>query len=1845
MASDINLDQLHSFFELSCEWMAVLTVDGRFEQASPSWKNGLGLDPRELKGFPFFDLLHPEDLSRAQLEIQKLHQGAKRADFEGRCRGKDGEYRWGRWSCRSAQTDGRFYLAGRDVTELKEAEKSLQESQGKFKRLSDSAREGIAIHHEGVFVEVNQALATLLGYERPEDLEGLDGMDFPAPEFRPLVRDHVAKGYDQPYEIVMQRKDGSRFDCLVSGKPIQYRGHAMRVTTFLDITQMKKREKELFESQELFRKLAEASKDGIGVSEKGVILLANPALARMFGLEVSEMVGRNALEFTAPEFRETLIQKIMEESEAPYEVMGLRRNGTRFPVEITPRMTTYQGRRVRLSFFKDITQRKRIEEEILRQKEFNQNLINSSIDGLMAFDRECRYTLWNPAMERLTGHSREEVLGQCAFDVFPFLKQIGQDRYFFEALRGQTATTKDRPFRTPAGRQGFFEAVYSPLRNIQGEIVGGLGIIHETTDRKRAEEALRESETNLRAVFHNTFQNIILMDREGRVKAFNPNAAAFIRDDSGKALEVGRVLAEYVHPEDRGLFHKNIESVLRGEAVQVERPYRTAVGDFHWFEASYHPVFGAEGEIEGVCLTTLDIDDRKRVQRALEKSEADLRAVFNSNARGFILAGRNGRIRDFNQLARQWVLRMRHQELQVGRPLADYVEPEYVKDFKARFKRVLGGESLHLERVVKSPEGREEWFEFAYNPVCDPQGKVIGACAALGSIQERKAAVEALRKSESNLRAIFNSSTQAITVVDREGMVQYFNQVAAAFVAQAVGRGLEIGKSLADYVVKEAQEPFRKNIERGLKGEVVQGENLIRFPDGSRSWFEFAYRPVAGENGAVTGVCVTSLDIDDRKKAEEALRDSEEKFRRVFENAPLGMTLVDKDFRFLHANRAFHEMLGYAEGELAGKSFKDITHPDDLPRNTAFSREVLQGRGFQMQKRYLHKDGHVLWANLTVQSFQDSQGGFLHSMGMVEDITERKRADEALKRSEADLRAVFNSGSQVMVLIGPDGRVQGFNQSADIMARRVLGRGMEKGAPFIETLPPGADPEVYKASFQSAMEGKETQGERRIRSAEGKDRWVEVKYQPVLDEQGSARGVCFSLAFIDDRKRAEELLRKSEADLRAVFNSGSQMIVFIGRDGRIRDFNQLAGRYAGLMTGQRFELGRLFLDYVQPPFQAAVRERFERILQGETIRVENSIPDEDGAPHWFEMTFTPVFDGQGSVTGLCLASTLIDDRKKAEEALRESRERLKRLTDLTREGILIHENPRVVDVNPAMAQMLGYSPEEMIGRSGFDFLAPPSREEALRRMKAASPDPYEALALKKDGSFLPVELNGRNFKEGERELRVLSVRDITWRKEAEKTLRESEERYRTLVELMPEAMVVHAAGRVLYVNSAGLGMFGASPEDVEGSSISGFLHPDSRKEALDRVKDILETGRSTDWIEQKLVKRDGQVFEAETKGSPILYRGIPGVMTLVRDITERKKAERALRESESDYRRLVAEIPLALVVSDKENIIVSANAEAARLFGAANPVSLIGKSAVDFILPENRAVAKERMRATLEGASAPNRETELVTLAGERAQVEVRGFPVTFQGQKFVMSILRDITEGKKLHEMLLRYERLAAVGKVIAGIAHEVRNPLAVVAGMSQILKAKLENRSEYSQELETILAQANRLQYFMNDILDYSRNLEVKKAPVFARALLEDSLLLAQAQLGPSHAATRVEWNLEERLPDLPGDAERLQQVLVNLIVNAYQAMEEKGTLTLSARVKDGWMLLGVEDDGPGIAEADTAKLFEPFFTTKKHGSGLGLPISQKIAWAHGGRISVKRLTPHGTLFTLQLPLEKTE
>ncbi|MEE8470242.1 MAG: PAS domain S-box protein, partial [Dehalococcoidia bacterium] len=274
----------------------------------------------------------------------------------------------------------------------------------------------------------------------------------------------------------------------------------------------------------------------------------------------------------------------------------------------------------------DITKRKQAEESLQREREFIETLIDCSVDGILAFDRDCRYTIWNPAIERISGVSKTKTLGKCAFEVFPLLKETGEDRLFFEALGGKTATTGDRPYVVPkTGRQGFIEGHYSPLVDRSGEVVGGLAIIHDITDRKRAEEALRESEERYRLLTENITDVITCMDMNLKPTYISPSITRLL----GYTVEesMSRTFEEALTPasieaaaesltKEMALEHDGRETGSRSRMQELE--FYRKDGSTVWVEVTASFLRDSDGQPISMVSVLRDVTERKRMEQQLQ---------------------------------------------------------------------------------------------------------------------------------------------------------------------------------------------------------------------------------------------------------------------------------------------------------------------------------------------------------------------------------------------------------------------------------------------------------------------------------------------------------------------------------------------------------------------------------------------------------------------------------------------------------------------------------------------------------------------------------------------------------------------------------------------------------------------------------------------------------------------------------------------------------------------------------------------------------------------------------------------------------------------------------------------------------------------------------------------------------------------------------------------------------------------------------------------------------------------------------------------------------------------------
>ena len=594
------------------------------------------------------------------------------------------------------------------------------------------------------------------------------------------------------------------------------------------------------------------------------------------------------------------------------------------------------------------------------RKEFYEILINSSVDGILAFDRDCRYMLWNPAMEQISGMSHEEVLGRHAFELFPFLKETGEDRFFLEALNGKSNITHNRPYTIArTSREGFYEGHYSPLYDAAGDIIGGFAIVREITEQKRSEELLRESEKRYRDLVENSLGLMSTHDMNGVLLSVNQAAAKML----GYRPEemVGRNFTDFIAPAMRPRVPLYLEQLKHEPAGYGLMRVVTSSGEERiWIyrntrydeagKASY--IIGHAQDItervraEGALRRARDelelrvtertaelreanrilkeqMVERERVEEALRESEARFRSLFENATIGLYRTTPDGRI----LLANPTLIRMlgysSFEEIARRNLETEGFEPSYSRSqFRASLE--TEGRIIGLESSWTKLDGSVIYVRESARAIRDASGKVLYYEGTVEDITERKQAEEALRQSKVNLRLLVESTN-------------------------AVPWQADIQTWLFTYVGPQAERllgyPAAKWYEKDFWTEHIHPDDRARAieacREGSQSCrnFEFEYRMIAasGESVWVHDIvnceCMEGkpallrgfmIDITARKHSEEALRRladrltsaQEDERRRISRSLhdEAGQSLTALSVRLHRLEKRFAEQNGNDEG-------------------------------------------------------------------------------------------------------------------------------------------------------------------------------------------------------------------------------------------------------------------------------------------------------------------------------------------------------------------------------------------------------------------------------------------------------------------------------------------------------------------------------------------------------------------------------------------------------------------------------------------------------------------------------------------------------------------------------------------------------------------------------------------------------------------------------------------------------------------------------------------------------------------------------------------------------------------
>jgi PAS domain S-box-containing protein len=786
-----------------------------------------------------------------------------------------------------------------------------------------------------------------------------------------------------------------------------------------------------------------------------------------------------------------------------------------------------------------------------------------------------------------------------------------------------------------------------------------------------------------------------------------------------------------------------------------------------------------------------------------------------------------------------------------------------------------------------------------------------------------------------------------------------------------------------------------------------------------------------------------------------------------------------------------------------------------------------------------------------------------------------------------------------------------------------------------------------------------------------------INAAPVRNAGGVVIGAIEIARDISERKRAEKELKESENRLRSFMNqiqgtgwlTDRELRFLLSRGAGLAQLGLKPDQVVGMSLQEFF--GTDDEDHI-------VISHHRRALRGESVKYEQAY---NGIT--FESRLTPMLDEQGKITGVIGLSVDITERKRAEEALQESNRRFNQLAEQSRSVAWEVDADGLYTYVSVMSEAVyGYRPDQIVGKMHFYDLYPEAGRGEFKKSAfevMATKEPFKNLdnsILTKDGRIVWVSTNGSPLlnADGTRRGYRGSDIDITERKQAEEMLRESEIRFRGLIEGLKEAVVYRMSlpdGEYEYFSPSSELVFGYSPEEFISNPllIRNIIHPDFAGYFQEKWRELCD-GKvdpsyeymivDAEGIEKWIIQSNKGIFDDQ--GAIIAIEGI------CRDITLEKNAQEALGRSQKMLARTESIAHVGSWVLDLTTNRMIWSDETYRIFGfKPQEFAVTYEAFLEAVHSEERAaVNKAYSESLLEGRDGYEIEHRIVRRdTGEVCQVHERCIHERDEAGSILRSIgmVQDITDRKraeeerdKLHAQLIQAQKMESIGTLAGGIAHDFNNMLSPIMIHSQMAMMDLPPDSPVQQGLKEIYKAGERARDLVKQILTFARKSEGKRVQVKASLIVKEAVKF----LGSSLPTTiDIHYDLRTEKDIVLADPTQLNQVIMNLCTNASHAMEERGGVLevileneqfdpdsknrITGLEPGRYVKLTVKDTGPGIEPEIMDKIFEPYFTTKEvgKGTGMGLPLVHGLVLSYGGAITVQSEVGQGTAFYVYLPL----
>jgi PAS domain S-box-containing protein len=1206
---------------------------------------------------------------------------------------------------------------------------------------------------------------------------------------------------------------------------------------------------------------------------------------------------------------------------------------------------------------------------------------------------------------------------------------------------------------------------------------------------------------------------------------------------------------------------------------------------------------------------------------------------------------------------------------QSGRKLipADYRDQE--NEVLTKIQRGERIEHYDTKRLRKN--GTLIDVSMSVSPIKDETGNIIGASKIARNIADRKQAEAALRQSEERWELSVRGNNDGIwdwNVQANEVFLSSRSKEILGYEDHEIQNIVDEWANLVHpddlgWVRQAIQDHFAK------KTPFYITEHRIRCKDGSYKWMFDRGQALWDDAGNVIRMAGSHTDITERKQAEVALQVSEARYRQLIDNLNAGFVIHATDTSIQLCNETAGELLGLSMDQILGKTVSDrpwhLVREDGsvMPLEEYPVNQVLStGSSIKNYLLGIKKlSDSVVWVLVTAYPELEPNGQIKQVVVTFIDISQCKRVEQEIQKTRNFLQALLDNLPVAVFVKDAQPKRFGVFQFWNKTSERLFGIWAEQAIGKSDyDLFPTEQAIFFDQKDRAVFEKGKTEDilEEVIDSHSLGKRWLHTVKIPIYDEQDQPQYLLGFSEDITDRKHAEAERREMNEVMKNAVSGISKLDV----QGRYLYVNKAYSDITGYQPEEM--IGMSWEKTVDPDELEKLVAAYGRMVQEGRVEVEMKGVRKEGSIFYKQVVMISTYDEQHQFLGHYCFMKDISDRKKAELALEQELLRSKTFFNTSMDGVVVMDRlGKVLEASPSFARMLGYTQEEILNISVFDWDAQWTKAELQVMLTLEEIIPlFETRHRRKDGSEYDVEISWNRVEvEGEM-IHLCICRDITERKQAEIDLQISQARFAGILEIASDAIIsIHSNQQITLFNKGAERIFGYAAEEVLGKPLA-MLMPSRLADAHDQhVSHYAQNGGSARQMAERGAifgrRKDGTEFPAEASISKIEIDGEIIFTTFLRDITARQQAEEALRYQKEMFQTIVDHIPVMIGLFNKQGKMELLNPEFEKILGWSledwQQKDILAECYPDSVYCQS---VLEHM------LSATGKWKDLTTRTASGQQLETSWAHVPLSSGYF-LGIGQDISDRKQ-KELALQHAMEAAESAnlakttFLANMSHELRTPLNVILGFAQVMAHDSSLTRNQKEDLQTIRRSGDHLLSLINDVLDLSK-IESGHCTVEESGLDLIALLHSLRNMLAQRASSKGLDLCFEIAPEVPqfilADAQKLRQVLLNLLSNAIK-FTHRGSITLHVSIEANGtgaltttrpiLQFVVADTGVGIASVELNTIFDAFVQAQAGkrstcGTGLGLTISRKLLELLGGEISVSSTLGQGSTFAFTLPV----